>query len=140
MSGIPHAEFGERGVQRLARVEEPARDGALGHLQDLSDLGIAEALQVLEHEHLPVLLSDALESAPQHLPRGVPLTAALRTLLGVRRSAVEPLVDRLHPEFRLPGPEHVPALIPEDLEEPWTERAGEVEPRQRVVRLHERLL
>ena len=84
-----------------------------------------------------MLGTDLLQTLPEQLLRSVALAYTLRAAFRVRRSLLEPLVERFHVELRLPAPEHVAALVPEDLKEPRPEGAPEVEARQGVVRLDE---
>src|SRR5688572_28167900 len=126
-SWIGHSQLFQRLAQRVARMEEAARDGALGNPQHGRDLGVAQPLELLEHQHLTVVRADPLESAPEQLARGVPLAAALGPGFGVRGTGLDVLVHHLALEAGGAAPQHVAAVVAEDLEEPGAERALVVE-------------
>jgi len=87
-----------------------------------------------------VFISDPLETLPEN-PAGVrALHLPTRTRLRVGGSLLEPFVVADVFRASLPAPEHVPTLIPENLEEPRPEGPLHVEPGEVLPRLHEGFL
>ena len=121
-------------------MEEPAGHGSFRDGQDARDFSIAESLQLLQHDDLPVVLSELGQSLPEHLFGLSPLPNTLGPAFRIRRLEFETLVQGFQIEPGAPTADGVPALIAQDLKEPGAEGTPEIESGQGAPGLDEGVL